>query len=138
MRKIISLGLIVFIFLVLIDQLSKYLIRSQGGFSVVCNKNIAFGINIPSAVFWILWIVIIAFLITLLYKKSTSRYSLFIIFILSGAISNIIDRLYFGCVIDFINLKVWPVFNLADSFIALGVIMIMLSKLNSKHLTNNS
>jgi signal peptidase II len=48
--------------------------------------------------------------------------------ILSGAVSNIIDRLYFGCVIDFIDLKIWPVFNLADSFIVLGVILILLKQ----------
>jgi lipoprotein signal peptidase len=34
-----------------------------------------------------------------------------------------LDRLYFGCVIDFIKLPYWPYFNLADTFIAIGVIL---------------
>jgi signal peptidase II len=49
-----------------------------------------------------------------------------LILIFSGAISNLIDRLYFGCVIDFINLKVWPIFNLADIFICVGVFFLII------------
>jgi lipoprotein signal peptidase len=48
-----------------------------------------------------------------------------IIFILSGAISNIVDRLLYGCVVDYINLRVWPVFNLADVYITLGGIIVV-------------
>jgi len=46
-----------------------------------------------------------------------------LILILAGAISNILDRLYFGCVIDFIKIPFWPLFNLADAFIIIGVII---------------
>ncbi|MEK7598152.1 MAG: signal peptidase II, partial [Patescibacteria group bacterium] len=56
-------------------------------------------------------------------------------FILSGALSNVIDRLYFGCVIDFIDLKFWPVFNLADVFITTGVILILLDYFRKSKLT---
>ncbi len=41
--------------------------------------------------------------------------------ILGGAIGNLIDRLRCGYVIDFLDLRVWPVFNLADSAITVGV-----------------
>jgi signal peptidase II len=40
---------------------------------------------------------------------------------LGGATGNLIDRLAYGKVIDFIDFKVWPVFNLADSAITLGL-----------------
>jgi signal peptidase II len=50
--------------------------------------------------------------------------------ILSGAIGNLIDRAVFGFVIDFINLHYqdfyWPVFNVADTAITLGVILLLL------------
>lgn len=115
---------ILFFALVFIDQLSKYLIRSQGGF-YICNKNIAFGIELPEIIFWIFWIATIFFVLFSLYKKYLIHNTLYIILILSGAISNIIDRLYFGCVIDFIDIKIWPIFNLADSFIVLGMIMLI-------------
>lgn len=51
--------------------------------------------------------------------------NILIILILSGAFSNIIDRLTFGCVTDFIDLKFWPVFNLADIFIVLGAVFLL-------------
>lgn len=40
---------------------------------------------------------------------------------LGGAVGNLIDRVRLGSVIDFIDLRVWPVFNLADSAITIGV-----------------
>ena len=45
-------------------------------------------------------------------------------FILGGAIGNMIDRVRFGYVIDFIDFRIWPVFNLADSFITIGAVVL--------------
>lgn len=45
--------------------------------------------------------------------------------ILGGAIGNLIDRLRFGYVEDFIDLRVWPVFNVADSAITVGVTLLI-------------
>ena len=47
--------------------------------------------------------------------------------ILSGAVSNIIDRVHYGCVTDFIDLRIWPVFNLADIYITMGVGILIIS-----------
>ncbi len=44
--------------------------------------------------------------------------------ILGGTIGNLIDRLRFGYVTDFIDLGIWPTFNLADSSVVIGVIML--------------
>lgn len=44
--------------------------------------------------------------------------------VLGGAVGNLIDRLRLGFVVDFIDFRVWPVFNLADSAITIGVIML--------------
>jgi signal peptidase II len=41
---------------------------------------------------------------------------------LGGAIGNLIDRVRYGYVVDFVDLSVWPVFNVADSAIVCGVI----------------
>ena len=55
--------------------------------------------------------------------------------LLSGAVGNLIDRAQYGFVIDFIDVHVngfyWPVFNLADSFIFLGVIFILFDRKSS-------
>lgn len=57
--------------------------------------------------------------------------------ILGGAIGNIIDRLHFSYVVDFIDFyKIWPnVFNVADSCITGGVILLILSSLASRRRT---
>jgi len=45
--------------------------------------------------------------------------------IIGGALGNIIDRIALGAVVDFIDFGFWPVFNLADMAIVVGVIMTM-------------
>ena len=45
--------------------------------------------------------------------------------ILGGAIGNLIDRLRLGYVIDFIDLRIWPVFNLADTAISIGASLLI-------------
>ena len=49
--------------------------------------------------------------------------------IVGGAIGNIIDRLHFHYVVDFIDLRWWPVFNVADSCITIGVAILVLATL---------
>lgn len=120
----------IFASLLLFDQLSKYIVRQTGGF-YICNSDIAFGIKIDPALFYFLWLLIIIFVIILANTKFKARF-LPLILILSGALSNIIDRLWHGCVIDFIDLKFWPVFNLADSFIVIGAIMIIIGNFQFK------
>lgn len=52
-------------------------------------------------------------------------------FIIGGALGNVIDRLYQGYVVDFLELYIknyrWPTFNVADSFISIGVIILIIS-----------
>lgn len=50
-----------------------------------------------------------------------------LLFILSGALGNLYDRITLGFVVDFIDLRVWPVFNVADSFITIGGVLLALS-----------
>lgn len=126
---------LIFGLLIAVDQLSKYLIRFSGGF-YICNKNAAFGIEVPSMVFWLIigfFLILTISNLKFVIRNSDPCYKLLIanynfscvILILSGGLSNIIDRLYFGCVIDFIDLKFWPVFNLADSFIVIGSLILL-------------
>ena len=52
--------------------------------------------------------------------------------ILGGAVGNWIDRLRFGSVIDFLDFRVWPVFNIADSAITIGVVWYLLILMRGK------
>ncbi len=49
--------------------------------------------------------------------------------IVGGAIGNILDRFHYGYVVDFIDLRWWPVFNVADSCITVGVALLLLASL---------
>lgn len=52
--------------------------------------------------------------------------------ILGGAIGNLIDRLVFGYIIDFLDFRIWPVFNIADSSITVGAGTLILKLFLSK------
>tara|TARA_Y100001970_G_C13644880_1_gene560676 strand:+ start:79 stop:525 length:447 start_codon:yes stop_codon:yes gene_type:complete len=96
------------------------------------NYGISFGLFsgiIPSWFFVILGI-IITFLVFIIYLKSSKyieKYGL--ILIIAGALSNILDRIYNGYVIDFIYLHYnqfyWPAFNFADIYISIGIFLIV-------------
>ena len=57
-------------------------------------------------------------------KLNSSK--VFVALILGGALGNLVDRIFHGFVIDFISIWIYPVFNLADIFITLGVLLIIL------------
>lgn len=110
-----------------IDQLIKYKIRSNGGF-YICNPGISFGIQIPTFAFWLILAVFVFFALfkhkTLLQNfKQNKPYFVFLSLFLGGCLSNLLDRLLFGCVVDYI-FPFWqklPVFNLADMAIFFGI-----------------
>jgi len=117
-----------------IDQFFKHKIRQNGGF-FVCNKGISFNFPLPHATFWILLIFII-FVIGVcfyLYKKSavSSHFLLSLVLIGGGTASNGLDRLFFGCVFDYVRfpLKYLPLFNLADVSIFLGTCFLLFALL---------
>ena len=53
-------------------------------------------------------------------------------FIVAGAAGNLYDRVFYGYVVDFLDFRVWPVFNVADTFICVGMFLIILSILKSR------
>ncbi len=78
--------------------------------------------------------VAVLFIFWLSFRDAAARSRLVCIafgMIVGGAIGNILDRLHFGYVVDFIDFyKIWPnIFNVADSCITIGVILLMLSSL---------
>lgn len=63
--------------------------------------------------------------------RGITLYSLSLSFILAGALGNLIDRLSFGYVIDFLDIRIWPVFNIADSAITIGAVLLGYSVLRT-------
>ena len=70
------------------------------------------------------------------------RLSLALTMVLGGALGNVIDRIRFGVVIDFIQWHAagfyWPAFNVADSAITLGAILLLWDQLQTKPAANNA
>ena len=96
----------------------------------VKNTGAAFGIFQNQNMFFIIStlviIVIMLIYINIINKKSI-WFKLAAGLILGGAVANLIDRIRVGCVIDYLDFRIWPVFNLADSTIVIGAgIMILL------------
>ena len=77
-------------------------------------------------------IFLIIFLIIIMLKKSSGFKQISLIMILGGALGNVFDRIIYRAVPDFIDFHVgnfhWFIFNVADIFISLGVIFMILSE----------
>ncbi len=134
---------LVFAFLFFSDQITKILVDLSSNtflfINPICNSGIVWGAPIMPALFYPLWLALLLFLTRLLTKAVDNRNKVALILILAGGFSNMLDRVFYGCVRDFIDLKIWPVFNLADIYITIGVLFLILNVLrNYKSKITNS
>lgn len=125
----------------------KIYVNEYLDFILVFNTGISYGLFSGGGDFqkWILIslsILIIIFLLSLIRNESTILSKLSISFIIGGALGNVLDRFTYGAVVDFISLHAkgfsWYIFNIADMFIVLGVILFILSQfiLSKKNVGN--
>lgn len=134
-----------FFLIIFFDQLTKILVIKNFqlyeslsilpffNLTFIVNYGFAFGfLNNPSLNQIIVILVIfsiITYFLYLLIKTQDQFFRFSLILVLSGAVGNFIDRVLHGFVIDFIDIYLgsyhWPAFNLADSSITLGFILIM-------------
>lgn len=131
-----------------IDLASKLIVKTTTCCSAVfidnffyltsqCNKGIAFGIPLAFSFQIISSIVILSMLIYvgikyILPKKRNSLLNQFLLgIIVGGALGNLINRITLGYVIDFIVIKPFPVFNLADIGITIGLFLLFFLNLNA-------
>lgn len=99
--------------------------------TLVHNTGIAFGFFRDQGVVFIVIpvIAIILLIFNLYYYRQNNAvlnrsYIIAFSLILGGALGNLFDRIVYGYVVDFIDFRVWPVFNIADSAITIGAVMI--------------
>ncbi len=93
----------------------------------VFNNGAAFGVFRDCGLFFIIFSFTVIALILLIVSRSPRLDRLTAVslaLILGGAAGNLIDRMRFGYVIDFLDFRIWPVFNIADSCITIGVALI--------------
>ncbi len=94
----------------------------------VTNTGAAFGL-FPDygGVFMVIAVVVVVAIIVYYYRYLPGEQWLVQISLglqLGGAMGNLLNRLFYGHVIDFIDFKVWPVFNVADSSVFIGVVIL--------------
>ena len=133
---------VVVFFICLFDQLTKYfalkkllyksipVIKGIFHLNLTFNTGAAFGIFKGHNVFFIVFSLIIISFLALNFGAFKNRNLLSrcsVGFIIGGALGNLFDRIRYGFVIDFIDLRVWPVFNLADTAITIGIFLLILS-----------
>ncbi len=121
---------------VFLDQLTKYFINRnislyqsvpvlQGIFhlTLVHNRGAAFGLFKNQVPVFIIASACAVVLIIRDLRKQSRRvpYRVALSLILAGALGNLIDRVVLGYVVDFLDFRIWPVFNVADSSISIGI-----------------
>ena len=133
--------------LIVIDQISKYLIRSSMDMyqtitvidnffhlTYISNDGMAFGINFPGGIYVFTVASFVLTIILLVYlwheRKSHLLLRIALALIIAGAIGNFIDRALYKEVVDMFNFEFWGwhfyVFNVADSSVTVGMILYLI------------
>jgi signal peptidase II len=146
----------VFVFAVALDQITKFIVNAElilNGPSVtvigsllrlqhVRNRGAAFGITYGSpTVMLIITAIVTAALLYLfisgIFDPGSFLGRFAVVIILGGAAGNLIDRILFGEVIDFINMGIgsyrWPTYNVADINLTIGVILLIALTMFTQH-----
>ena len=128
----VNKSILIFI-LVLVDQITKVFFKDKSFliFNYTTNTGAAFSLFQNQNLFLIITSIIILIFLIYLYKKYP-KLQVYISLIIAGTIGNLIDRIFLGYVRDFIDLRVWPVFNVADSLGVVGVLLIVYSIIKNK------
>jgi signal peptidase II len=129
--------IIVVFVVVMLDQITKYMIVSNmtEGMSIpiidqvfhltfVLNPGAAFGMLEHNREFFIIMAIAVLMFVVYMRKKILEEpltVQIGIALFVGGALGNLIDRMKTGLVVDFFDFRIWPVFNVADIAICLGV-----------------
>ena len=127
-----GIALVVFI----LDRVSKFFVvkyislNSSIDFSFfsfvhVLNTGTVFGFLKNGSWFFIIFAAAVSAFLILKYKTFAGSLQPILGLILGGAVGNLLDRLLYGAVIDFIDFHFWPAFNVADSAVTIAVVLLL-------------
>lgn len=145
--------IIISIILLCIDQISKLLvvnlltktdsitiIKNFFYLTYINNDGAAFSILVGKRIFLILIAVLVIVMLISYIKKNNIQNKLELVsisLIIGGSLGNLMDRVVRGYVIDFLDFKIFnynfPIFNLADTFIVIGVILLLLKEIRKEN-----
>nr|ATZ72090.1 Lipoprotein signal peptidase [Staphylococcus xylosus] len=145
----ISISLFITIVILLLDQITKFIVASSmrvgDSFNVIPNflnitshrnNGAAWGILSGKMSFFYIITIIILFVLIIFYIKEAKQHLLMqvaISLLFAGALGNFIDRVLHGEVVDFVDTNIFgynfPIFNVADSSLTIGVLLIVIALL---------
>ena len=145
--------IIISIILLCIDQISKLLvvnlltktdsitiIKNFFYLTYINNDGAAFSILVGKRIFLILIAVLVIVMLIRYIKKNNIQNKLELVsisLIIGGSLGNLMDRVIRGYVIDFLDFKIFtynfPIFNLADTFIVIGVFLLLLKEIRKEN-----
>lgn len=137
-NKIVIWIAMITISLILVDQISKIIVKEKFtsaiergiiGINLIENTGMAFGFNSGNTKNIILTSLILLIVINFIRNQKEridENTAVAIALILAGGISNLIDRITRGGVVDFISLKNFAIFNIADCYIVIGWILLII------------
>ena len=131
------------VLLIVLDQFTKYIINTnmdinqsvpviENVFHITYVRNYGAAFNVlEGKQNFIIIVSLIAIIVVLLYiflKRKSKHWSLLLALSLvaGGGIGNLISRLILGCVVDFLDFRIWPVFNVADISVCVGCGLLVL------------
>ncbi len=134
-RHIVFWGVALLVFA--LDRITKLLVRANipldssidfkiFSFTNVMNTGTAFGLLRNASWFFVIFAAAVSVFLILKYKTFEDKLQPILGLILGGAVGNLVDRLLYGAVVDFIDFHFWPAFNVADSAISIAVVLLLL------------
>lgn len=118
---------------IIFTQAVRIFILNQG-LNIFLNDKFAFSLNIPASISYTLYFFVFIFIIRHLYLNWHEIHfapRLGLLLVLSGGVANLIERLWFGYVVDYIFI-LNGVMNLADIYIIVGAIMLLVSQVHKR------
>ncbi len=149
----VRIGLLVAAVLAVLDQATKQLAEAlldpgvyvplvgpSIGWQLVYNPGGAFGLPAPSWLFLVVTVLVVAIVLRMLPRTPTLLHAVALGMLLAGAVGNLVDRLFRpgdpgllgGHVVDFVAWGTFPRFNVADSAITVGVVLLFLALLREE------
>lgn len=152
-----KLGFLIIALILVLDQLSKnWVLLAYGEISrsiaevtpffnlvMVWNRGVSFGMfsdhpNWMPTILTVVAVAITGFLFTWMWKEKKQFTIIALALVIGGAIGNVVDRIRFGAVVDFLDFHAfgyhWPAFNIADAAIFIGVVLLLIETImESKH-----
>ncbi len=153
-NKFLKFSLVLLVVLVILDQYIKFNVTNKielgKGYSIigeilmikyVRNYGAAFSLLLNKTKFLIFFtfFIILIFIVFLIKRKIEDRIKIFsATIIIAGGIGNLIDRLFRGYVVDYVNFNFFPsIFNFADCLVVVGSLLFLLRFIKSEFFSNN-